>query len=150
MTNFFLSWLITFLIWGLIYLFFLLMGKLFQLIFKVSNDKIKNFLQTTLILLICSIPFIIYLGPKGSLLVLFLILYLALWVNLTLLIVKIFDYFYGNYAFVKKLSSLTSTIFGKFGFVIIIVFWGLLFIDTAENIGKFLSNNYYFVKYLKY
>ena len=146
MSNFLLSWIITFLIWGFIYLFSLLMAKLFQLIFKVSNDKIKNFLQTTLILLICSIPFIIYLGPKGSLLVLFLILYLALWVNLTLLIIKFFYFIFDRYSSLKKISNF----FGKFGLIIILIFWGLFIIDTAGNIGKILSNNYYFVKYLKY
>ena len=105
MLDFSLSWIITFLIWGFVYLFSLLTAKLFQLIFKVSNDKIKNFLQTTLILLICSIPFIIYFGPKGSLLVLFLILYLALWVNLTLLIVKFFYYLCDKYSSLKKISN---------------------------------------------
>ena len=150
MSNFFLSWLITFLIWGLIYLFILIMTKLFQFIFRIPSEKVKNFLQTILILLLCSIPFIIYFGPKGSLLVLFFILYLCVWVNLTLFIIKIFDYFNGKHFFFKKLSSITSNIFGKFGLIVIIVFWGLLFVDTAENIGKFLSNNYYFVKYLKY
>ena len=146
MSDFSLSWIITFLIWGFVYLFSLLMAKLFQLIFKVSNDKIKNFLQTTLILLICSIPFIIYLGPKGSLLVLFLILYLALWVNLTLLIIKFFYFIFDRYSSLKKISNF----FGKFGLIIILIFWGLFIIDTAGNIGKILSNNYYFVKYLKY
>jgi hypothetical protein len=146
MSDFLLSWIITFLIWGFIYLFSLLMAKLFQLIFKVSNDKIKNFLQTTLILLICSIPFIIYFGPKGSLLVLFLILYLALWVNLTLLIIKFFYFIFDRYSSLKKISNF----FGKFGLIIILIFWGLFIIDTAGNIGKILSNNYYFVKYLKY
>ncbi len=149
MSNFFLNWAVTFTIWGLIYLFCFIIAKLFQLVFKISHEKIKNFLQTILILLLFSLPFIIYYGPKASLLLLFFIFYLGLWVNITLFIIKIFDYFYGNYAFVKKLSSLTSTIFGKFVFAIVIIFWGLLFIDTAENIGKFLSNNYYFVKYLK-
>ena len=146
MLDFSLSWIITFLIWGFVYLFSLLMAKLFQLIFKVSNDKIKNFLQTTLILLICSIPFIIYFGPKGSLLVLFLILYLALWVNLTLLIIKFFYFIFDRYNSLKKISNF----FGKFGLIIILIFWGLFIIDTAGNIGKILSNNYYFVKYLKY
>ena len=146
MSDFLLSWIITFLIWGFIYLFSLLMAKLFQLIFKVSNDKIKNFLQTTLILLICSIPFIIYFGPKGSLLVLFLILYLALWVNLTLLIIKFFYFIFDRYSSLKKISNF----FGKLGLIIILFFWGLFILDTAENIGKILSNNYYFVKYLKY
>jgi len=146
MLNFSLSWVITFLIWGFVYLFSLLMGKLFQLIFKISSDKIKNFLQTTLILLICSIPFIIYFGPKGSLLVLFLILYLALWVNLTLLIIKFFYFIFDRYNSLKKISNF----FGKFGLIIILIFWGLFIIDTAGNIGKILSNNYYFVKYLKY
>jgi len=146
MSNFSLSWIITFLIWGFVYLFSLLTAKLFQLIFKVSNDKIKNYLQTTLILLICSIPFIIYFGPKGSLLVLFLILYLALWVNLTLLIIKFFYFIFDRYNSLKKISNF----FGKFGLIIILIFWGLFIIDTAGNIGKILSNNYYFVKYLKY
>ena len=146
MSDFSLSWIITFLIWGFVYLFSLLMAKLFQLIFKVSNDKIKNYLQTTLILLICSIPFIIYFGPKGSLLVLFLILYLALWVNLTLLIIKFFYFIFDRYNSLKKISNF----FGKFGLIIILIFWGLFIIDTAGNIGKILSNNYYFVKYLKY
>jgi hypothetical protein len=146
MSDFLLSWIITFLIWGFVYLFSLLMAKLFQLIFKVSNDKIKNFLQTTLILLICSIPFIIYFGPKGSLLVLFLILYLALCVNLTLLIVKFFYYLCDKYSSLKKISNF----FGKLGLIIILFFWGLFILDTAENIGKILSNNYYFVKYIKY
>ena len=146
MSDFSLSWIITFLIWGFVYLFSLLMAKLFQLIFKVSNDKIKNYLQTTLILLICSIPFIIYFGPKGSLLVLFLILYLALWVNLTLLIIKFFYFIFDRYSSLKKISNF----FGKFGLIIILIFWGLFIIDTAGNIGKILSNNYYFVKYLKY
>ena len=146
MSDFLLSWIITFLIWGFVYLFSLLMAKLFQLIFKVSNDKIKNYLQTTLILLICSIPFIIYFGPKGSLLVLFLILYLALWVNLTLLIIKFFYFIFDRYNSLKKISNF----FGKFGLIIILIFWGLFIIDTAGNIGKILSNNYYFVKYLKY
>jgi len=146
MSDFSLSWIITFLIWGFVYLFSLLTAKLFQLIFKVSNDKIKNYLQTTLILLICSIPFIIYFGPKGSLLVLFLILYLALWVNLTLLIIKFFYFIFDRYNSLKKISNF----FGKFGLIIILIFWGLFIIDTAGNIGKILSNNYYFVKYLKY
>jgi hypothetical protein len=146
MSNFLLSWIITFIIWGFIYLFFLLMGKLFQLIFKVSNDKIKNFLQTTLILVICSVPFIIYFGPKGSLLVLFLILYLAAWVNLTLLIVKIFYYLRDRYSSLKKIFNF----FGKFGLMVILIFWGLFMFNTSGNIGKILSNNYYFVKYLKY
>jgi hypothetical protein len=146
MLDFSLSWIITFLIWGFVYLFSLLTSKLFQLIFKVSNDKIKNFLQTTLILLICSIPFIIYFGPKGSLLVLFLILYLALCVNLTLLIIKFFYFIFDRYSSLKKISNF----FGKFGLIIILIFWGLFIIDTAGNIGKILSNNYYFVKYLKY
>jgi hypothetical protein len=146
MSDFSLSWIITFLIWGFVYLFSLLTAKLFQLIFKVSNDKIKNYLQSTLILLICSIPFIIYFGPKGSLLVLFLILYLALWVNLTLLIIKFFYFIFDRYNSLKKISNF----FGKFGLIIILIFWGLFIIDTAGNIGKILSNNYYFVKYLKY
>lgn len=146
MSNFSLSWIITFLIWGLVYLFSLLMGKLFQLIFKISNDKIKNFLETTLILLICSIPFIIYFGPKGSLLVLFLILYLALWVNLTLLIIKFFYFIFDRYSSLKKISNF----FGKFGLIIIMLFWGLIIIDTAVYVRKNLDNNYYFVKYLKY
>jgi hypothetical protein len=146
MSNFSLSWIITFLIWGLVYLFSLLMGKLFQLIFKISNDKIKNFLETTLILLICSIPFIIYFGPKGSLLVLFLILYLTLWVNLTLLIIKFFYFIFDRYSSLKKISNF----FGKFGLIIIMLFWGLIIIDTAVYVGKNLGNNYYFVKYLKY
>lgn len=150
MTNFFLSWSIIFLIWGLIYLFILIMVKLFQFIFKIPNEKIKNFLQAILILFLTSIPLIIYFGPKVSLIVLFFILYLCLWVNLALVIIKIYDYFNGSYSFFKKISSITSNIFGKFGLVIIIIFCGLLFVDTAENIGKFLSNNYYFLKYLKY
>ena len=122
MLNFSLSWVITFLIWAFVYLFSLLMGKLFQLIFKISSDKIKNFLQTTLILLICSIPFIIYFGPKSSLLVLLLILYLAAWVNLTLLIVKIFYYLRDKYSLLKKISNF----FGKFGLIIILFFGGYL------------------------
>ena len=146
MLNFSLSWIITFLIWGFVYLFSLLMWKLFQLIFKVSNDKTKNFLQTTLILHICSIPFIIYFGPKGSLLVLLLILYLAAWINLTLLIVKIFYYLRYRYSLLKKISNF----FGKFGLIIILFFWGVFMFDTAGKIGKVLSNNYYFVKYIKY
>ena len=146
MLNFSLSWIVTFLIWGFIYFFFLLMGTLCQLILKVSNDKIKNFLQTTLILVICSVPFIIYFGPKGSLLVLFLILYLAAWVNLTLLIVKIFYYLRDRYSLLKKISNF----FGKFGLIIILFFWGVFMFDTAGKIGKVLSNNYYFVKYIKY
>jgi hypothetical protein len=146
MSDFSLSWIITFLIWGFVYLFSLLIAKIFQLIFKVSNDKIKNFLQTILILLICSVPFIIYFGPKGSLLVLLLILYLAAWVNLTLLIVKIFYYLRDRFSSLKKISNF----FGKLGLIIILFFWGLFILDTAENIGKILSNNYYFVKYIKY
>jgi hypothetical protein len=145
MLNFSLSWVITFLIWGFVYLFSLLMGKLFQLIFKISSDKIKNFLQTILILLICSIPFIIYFGPKSSILVLLLILYLAAWVNLTLLIVKIFYYLRDKYSLLKKISNF----FGKFGLIIILFFLGLFMLDNAGNIGKVLSNNYYFVKYIK-
>jgi hypothetical protein len=146
MLDFSLSWIITFLIYGFVYLFSLLIAKIFQLIFKVSNDKIKNFLQTILILLICSVPFIIYFGPKGSLLVLLLILYLAAWVNLTLLIVKIFYYLRDRFSSLKKISNF----FGKFGLIIILFFWGLFMLDTAGNIGKILSNNYYFVKYIKY
>jgi hypothetical protein len=146
MLDFSLSWIITFLIWGFVYLFSLLIAKIFQLIFKVSNDKIKNFLQTILILLICSVPFIIYFGPKGSLLVLLLILYLAAWVNLTLLIVKIFYYLRDRFSSLKKISNF----FGKLGLIIILFFWGLFILDTAGNIGKILSNNYYFVKYIKY
>ena len=150
MTNFFLSWLIIFLIWGLIYLFFLLIKRLFKLIFKISDDRIKNFSQTSLILLLCSIPFVIYYGPKGSIVVLLTILFIALWVYLTLFIIKIFNYFNSNHFFLKKLSSITTNIFGKFGLIIIIISWGFLMINIAGNIGKFLSNNYYFVKYLKY
>ena len=150
MLNFSLSWIITFLIWGFVYLFSLLMGKLFKLIFKVSNNKIKNFLQVTLILLICSIPFIIYFGSKGSLLVLFLILYLAIWVNLILLIVKIFYFLCDRYSSIKKISKLTSGYFGKFGLIIILIFMVLFIIDTAGSIRKILSNNYYFVTYLKF
>ena len=146
MLDFSLSWIITFLIWGFVYLFSLLIAKIFQLIFKVSNDKIKNFLQIILILLICSVPFIIYFGPKGSLLVLLLILYLAAWVNLTLLIVKIFYYLRDRFSSLKKISNF----FGKLGLIIILFFWGLFILDTAGNIGKILSNNYYFVKYIKY
>jgi len=146
MLDFSLSWIITFLIYGFVYLFSLLIAKIFQLIFKVSNDKIKNFLQTILILLICSVPFIIYFGPKGSLLVLLLILYLAAWVNLTLLIVKIFYYLRDRFSSLKKISNF----FGKLGLIIILFFWGLFILDTAGNIGKILSNNYYFVKYIKY
>ena len=86
------------------------------------------------------------MGPKGSLLVLFLILYLALWVNLTLLIIKFFYFIFDRYSSLKKISNF----FGKFGLIIILIFWGLFIIDTAGNIGKILSNNYYFVKYLKY
>jgi hypothetical protein len=146
MLDFSLSWIITFLIYGFVYLFSLLIAKIFQLIFKVSNDKIKNFLQTILILLICSVPFIIYFGPKGSLLVLLLILYLAAWVNLTLLIIKIFYYLRDRFSSLKKISNF----FGKLGLIIILFFWGLFILDTAGNIGKILSNNYYFVKYIKY
>ena len=146
MLDFSLSWIITFLIWGFVYLFSLLIAKIFQLIFKVSNDKIKNFLQTILILLICSVPFIIYFSPKGSLLVLLIILYLAAWVNLTLLIVKTFYYLRDRFSSLKKISNF----FGKFGLIIILFFWGLFTLYTAGNIGKILSNNYYFVKYIKY
>lgn len=146
MLDFSLSWIFTFLIWGFVYLFSLLIAKIFQLIFKVSNDKIKNFLQTILILLICSVPFIIYFGPKGSLLVLLIILYLAAWVNLTLLIVKTFYYLRDRFSSLKKISNF----FGKFGLIIILFFWGLFTLYTAGNIGKILSNNYYFVKYIKY
>ena len=131
MLNFSLSWVITFLIWGFVYLFSLLMGKLFQLIFKISSDKIKKFLQTTLILLICSIPFIIYFGPKGSLLVLLLILYLAAWVNLTLLIVKILYYLRDKYSLLKKISNF----FGKFGLIIILFFWGLFMLVGILELG---------------
>jgi hypothetical protein len=122
MLDFSLSWIITFLIWGFVYLFSLLIAKIFQLIFKVSNDKIKNFLQTILILLICSVPFILYFGPKGSLLVLLIILYLAAWVNLTLLIVKTFYYLRHRFSSLKKISNF----FGKFGLIIILFFGGYL------------------------
>jgi hypothetical protein len=71
--------------------------------------------------------------------------YLAAWVNLTLLIVKIFYYLRDKYSLLKKISNF----FGKFGLIIILFFWGLFMLDTAGNIGKVLSNNYYFVKYIK-
>jgi len=149
LSNFFLSWTITFILWGLIFLSILTISKFYQLIFKIRNDKIKNFLESVLILLICLIPFIIYFGPKGSLLVLFIILYLSLWVNLTLFIIKILNYFNDNYFFIKKLSLIKSNIFGKFVLSIIFIFWVLLIIDTAGNLGRFLGNNYYFIKYIK-
>jgi hypothetical protein len=72
-------------------------------------------------------------------------LYLAAWVNLTLLIVKIFYYLRDKYSLLKKISNF----FGKFGLIIMLFFWGLFMLDTAGNIGKVLSNNYYFVKYIK-
>jgi len=149
LSNFFLSWTITFILWGFIFLSILTISKFYQLIFKIRNDKIKNFLESVLILLICLIPFIIYFGPKGSLLVLFIILYLSLWVNLTLFIIKILNYFNDNYFFIKKLSLIKSNIFGKFVLSIIFIFWVLLIIDTAGNLGRFLGNNYYFIKYIK-
>ena len=136
MKSFFLAWLFTFILWGIIYLYFVLLGALGKIATTVDK-KIPGTKDWAFILcgamtwyLACSMLF----GFSGAAIFNFTILYLGLWGSLGLAIINIFLKIFEGSNILGK---------GKAGMYILIgfmFFWILLAIDLIGPVVRFIKS----------